>query len=140
MGQYHKLVNLDKKEFVHPHGLGNGLKLYEQIGSRTGIPQAMHVLLCASPEHRGGGDYHPEGEHCIGRWIGDRVMIVGDYAKSSDYAGHDLSKVYFDESYTDITPLVRKTLEPILGVKYSGDGWMDVTKDPAARYSVLDRY
>ena len=31
MGQYWKAVNLDKREFVHPHRLGCGLKLWEQL-------------------------------------------------------------------------------------------------------------
>jgi hypothetical protein len=26
MGQYHLTVNLDKNEFIHPHGLGDGRK------------------------------------------------------------------------------------------------------------------
>ena len=30
MGQYHYTVNLDKKEYLVPHKLGDGLKLLEQ--------------------------------------------------------------------------------------------------------------
>jgi len=29
MGQYHYLINLDKKQVIHPHQIGNGLKLHE---------------------------------------------------------------------------------------------------------------
>ena len=36
MGQYHVLVNYDKKEVVVPHGLGLGLKQYEHTGEYNG--------------------------------------------------------------------------------------------------------
>ena len=36
MGQYHLTVNLDKHEFIHPHQLGDGLKLGEQCGHSPG--------------------------------------------------------------------------------------------------------
>lgn len=32
MGQYYKPVNLDKREYIHPHSIGNGLKMLEQTG------------------------------------------------------------------------------------------------------------
>ena len=31
MGQYHKVYNLDRKEFIHPHKIDCGLKLVEQM-------------------------------------------------------------------------------------------------------------
>ena len=37
MGQYHKLINLDKKEFVDPHKLGLGLKQVEHSFTRCNI-------------------------------------------------------------------------------------------------------
>ena len=29
MGQYYKIVNLDKKQFLYPHKFGDGMKLRE---------------------------------------------------------------------------------------------------------------
>lgn len=112
MGQYWYPVNLDKKEFIHPHKLGTGLKLWEQLANHPGIGAALIVLMAAMPEARGGGDFDldanwhgPErevpGKHnagpgpmptkypaiakaVIGRWAGDRVVLVGDYAKNGD--------------------------------------------------------
>ena len=109
MGQYFLPVNLTKREFINPHALGSGLKLCEQLGSHVG---SALIILCASmPERRGGGDldldqnwHGPERkfpEHnvnpgpmpdeypaiarrTIGRWAGDSIAIVGDYAKDSD--------------------------------------------------------
>lgn len=53
MGQYHKLYNIDKKEYVHGHRIDNGLKLMEQCGfdKSTGL-----WLLLANSNGRGGGD------------------------------------------------------------------------------------
>ena len=55
MGQYHILVNLDKREFVHPHQLGAGLKMWEFTNTRTGPLAALSMLLVSS-KSRGGGD------------------------------------------------------------------------------------
>ena len=57
MGQYHVLVNLDKKEVVTPHGLGLGLKQWEHLGEFNGtLADAMYILMMTSPS-RGGGDF-----------------------------------------------------------------------------------
>jgi len=55
MGQYHKLVNLDKKEWVDPHQLGCGLKVWEQLANHPSTGTALLVLLAGS-NGRGGGD------------------------------------------------------------------------------------
>jgi len=117
MGQYWKLVNLDKMECVNPHMLGVGLKLGEQIGSGHGTPDALFILVAAMRERRGGGDfdwdsnyhgvdrytseaknanlhggkvnedYDTIAKRTIGRWAGDRVAVVGDYTEDSDLPG-----------------------------------------------------
>ncbi len=56
MGQYWIPVNLDKHEYIHPHKLGSGLKLGEQIGTHPGTAAALVALLAAMPYRRGGGD------------------------------------------------------------------------------------
>lgn len=82
MGQYWIPVNLDKREYIDPHQLGAGLKLLEQAWNSPGTQAALLLLTAAMPERRGGGD--PEPHPAIGRWAGDRVAIVGDYAEDSD--------------------------------------------------------
>jgi hypothetical protein len=102
MGQYYKLINFDKKEFVNPHELGSGLKAWECLANHPGVAAAMIVLMVSSPEIRGGGDLN--SEHCdichcfIGRWAGDRVALVGDYAEVSDLSsiGVDSKQAYED--------------------------------------------
>src|SRR3972149_6463998 len=77
MGQYYKIVNLDKKEYLHPHKFGDGLKLLEFGCSSQGTLTALTLLL-AKGNGRGGGDY-PSNNPLIGSWAGDRIVIVGDY-------------------------------------------------------------
>lgn len=108
MGQYWKVLNLDRKEFVHAHDMGCGLKLCEQIASHPSPATAMFILCAAMPEPRGGGDFDldvnwhgperkdytaagPMPEHypaiaarTIGRWAGDRIAVIGDYAETGD--------------------------------------------------------
>lgn len=95
MGQYHMTVNLDKREFINPHGLGDGLKLWEQVGGPGGVGSALIVLLAAS-NGRGGGDFSTEYPDLVGRWAGDRIAIVGDYAEVGDLPAGTMPEVIFD--------------------------------------------
>lgn len=154
MGQYWTVVNLDKKECIHPHKLGCGLKLWEQLANHPGTGAALIILCAAQREPRGGGDldmdenwHGPERtfpEHncgpgpmpdnydviamrTIGRWAGERIAIVGDYAKDSDLAPeHEASTIYgrcCNGDYTDITEDVCRVIEHELKGKFAGDGW-----------------
>jgi hypothetical protein len=116
-------VNLDKREFVMPHKLGTGLKLWEQLANHPGTGAALLVLCTAMPEPRGGGDFDldenwhgpertfpehnispgpmPEeyqaiAQRTIGRWAGDRIALVGDYAEDSDLPNSPIpaSRIY----------------------------------------------
>jgi hypothetical protein len=77
MGQYYITVNVDKKQYLHPHKFGNGLKLMEFSSDGEGIAQAL-MLLLAHSNNRGGGDLHTENK-LIGSWAGDRIVVAGDY-------------------------------------------------------------
>ena len=81
MGQYHKVYNIDKKEYIEPHEINNGLKLVEQIGFEESTSTALFLLL-ANSNGRGGGDV--EDHALIGSWAGDRIVIQGDYAEEGD--------------------------------------------------------
>lgn len=84
MGQYHITVNLDKRQYLMPHRLGNGLKLLEQMGSN--VPSALFLLLAVS-NGRGGGDFNDDTDNeLIGSWGGDRIAVLGDYAEPDDLA------------------------------------------------------
>lgn len=168
MGQYWYPVNLDKREFVHPHRLGSGLKLGEQFGAHPGTGTALLILTAAYREKRGGGDpdldenwygydrqsqidkyptspapmdpeYQMIARRTLGRWAGDRIAIVGDYAEDDDLlAEHNASTIYDrciaegeepeyevpeGPRYKDITNDVCRVIEHELNGEYVGDGW-----------------
>ena len=110
MGQYFVAVNLDKREWIHPHRFGDGLKFWEFCGSSYGLLAGMAVLLRKSNEG-GGGDWAgysaPPGAFSrhpvVGSWAGDRVAIVGDYDESGLY--HDAMDSYRDVSFDVIKAL-----------------------------------
>lgn len=147
MGQYWLPVNLTKREYIDPHKLGSGLKLWEQVANE-GVGRALIILLANFKERRGGGDLcykngEPGGEGAInpviGRWAGDEVTLVGDYAEDTDYRpkakGIRMSKVYGlchvgnenppAKPFKDITDEVCKVIEAELDGKFKGDGWRD---------------
>jgi len=92
MGQYYKLANLTKREYINPHALGAGLKLIEQVGTYPSVGSALLVLLACS-NGRGGGDLTESP--IIGNWAGDRLALVGDYAEDSDLEKRDRGGVIF---------------------------------------------
>jgi hypothetical protein len=147
MGQYWKVVNLDKREFINPHKLGSSSMLWEQLVNTPGIGAALIILCAAMPEPRGGGDLKRDDDvarRTIGRWAGDRVCLVGDYAEDSDLPGFPgFSKLYSlcvpasdsdndgdgedkrtaDQLFTDVSDDVCTIIERELGGKFEGDGW-----------------
>lgn len=77
MGQYHYVVNIDKKQYLHPHKFFDGLKLMEFGSSGSGTMLGLAILL-AMDNGRGGGDLHSDSP-IVGSWAGDRIVIAGDY-------------------------------------------------------------
>lgn len=129
MGQYWLPVNLDRREFIHPHKLGCGLKLVEQLTGTGGVGDALVVLLAAMPDSRGGGDFDLglEGaKDVIGRWAGDRIALVGDYAEDEDLDPPDGASMIFhrcsEGSFEDISDRVCDYLEKELKGHYVGRG------------------
>jgi hypothetical protein len=185
MGQYWKAVNLTKREWIDAHQMGSGVKLWEQLANdHTG--RALVILCAAMPEARGGGDldvdqnyhgsdrdmanrkhaidgapvveeYNDIAKRTIGRWAGDQIALVGDYAADGDLsAEHRASTIYgrcvrkgeeaetFAEMqgenidlplFTDVTPDVMRVIEHELGGKFKKDpkyGWPTWVLDRAA--------
>jgi hypothetical protein len=82
MGQYFMVVNTDKKEYLMPHDFGSGLKFLEFTSDSCGVLTGLAHLLGQSSDPSGMGGANPE---ITGRWIGDHVVIVGDYDESQLY-------------------------------------------------------
>lgn len=131
MGQYHILANLDKDEIVHPHGLGLGLKQYEHTGCEGSLADAMYLLVMTSPA-RGGGDWRETD--LAGAWVGDRVVILGDYTEDSDLPpelnGGTLYE-YLSHNGKDITADVATALGKVWGFTLEGEGWATRRVDTA---------
>lgn len=125
MGQYHVLVNYDKQEVVHPHAIGLGLKQWEHIGFKGGtLADALYILTMTSPD-RGGGDLPLT--HVSGRWVGDRVMVVGDYTDDADIPTIENAGLLYavaESDYRDISDMVGRALGTVFGFDIEGDnGW-----------------
>ena len=127
MGQYHKLVNLDNKEVVHPYNLGLGAKQYEHTGENGSLSDALYLLVMTSPA-RGGGDWESFPE-LSGRWVGDRVVVLGDYTDDSDLNTYpNFGQVYNQsEDWTDISDEVAQALGKVFGfeIDLQQTGWRD---------------
>lgn len=139
MGQYHFLVNLDKRQFVHPHRIGNGLKLHEQIGWRYSTSTALVMLLASASNNggRGGGDFrclHP----LVGSWAGDRIAFIGDYANANDVPYYNAPAIYeaiccdhpLSRGWTDISSEVRTMMAAEFDIRYTGAGWLNIVMGP----------
>lgn len=154
MGQYHVPYNIDKREIINPHGLGLGIKQAEFLGGEWSVGDFLGLLLAGTHEKRGGGDFatsHVSGnEQVIGRWAGDRVVVIGDYAHPSDvpslgeevyreaietawgYADGDGNSLH--DPPRDITPLLVEWMEREpwchITVTPSEYGWAQRTEGP----------
>jgi len=116
MGQYHKLINITKKEYIVGHDIGINLKHYEQIGFEGSMADVLYCLMIAQGnDYRGGGDV--SGHKYIGRWTGDDVAIVGDYYDDKLGDNHKYYNLYdeveADKDYKNISPSIRSMLRVI---------------------------
>jgi len=87
MGQYYKIVNLDKQQYLDTYTFNDGAKLLEFGCSSEGCLTALAILL-ADGNGRGGGDLHSESP-IIGTWAGDRIVVAGDYADNQKFLSVD---------------------------------------------------
>ncbi len=78
MGQYYKIVNIKKKQYISPLTFGDGSKLMEFSMSTNGVLAGLAILL-ADGNGKGGGDLNSNNP-IVGSWAGDNIVIAGDYA------------------------------------------------------------
>lgn len=109
MGQYFKIANIDKKETIDPHVFGDGMKLLEFGCSAQGTMTGLTFLLRKS-SGLGGGDVSSglldKHKDIVGRWSGDKIVIIGDYDES------ELAKMVWNEDteFTDISKDLREAM------------------------------
>lgn len=104
MGQHYLLVNRDRQEYICPHHLGCGAKLWEICAND--MPRVLPYLLQQSSGH-GGGDPQNQPTDQLGRWAGDRIVVVGDYDHSELY---QIAESVYDEISDEIRPEVNEFL------------------------------
>lgn len=138
MGQYWIPVNLDKKEYIQPQALGAGLKIEEQIAAHPGTGTAI-MILCAAVGTKSqdlsapsdtnidteSEEYSDIAKRTIGRWAGDRIAFIGDYATDDILPNSPIpaSTIHKDlPNWKDITEDVSIVIERILHGKYTGTG------------------
>jgi hypothetical protein len=167
MGQYYKIVNVKKKQYITPHTFGDGAKLMEFSMSASGVLAGLAILL-ADGNGRGGGDLNSENP-IVGSWAGDNIVVAGDYADQGKFVkvaeqnlyevaisdGEDISlkvlEALFDDGFffeefrknrtgwagDDVKDLVERKLKE-KGLK-KPQGWQVVSsKDPNITYKVIE--
>jgi hypothetical protein len=92
MGQYYKIVNIKKKQYITPHTFGDGSKLIEFSMSANGVLAGLAILL-ADGNGRGGGDLHSEND-IVGSWAGDNIVVAGDYAEAGKFVKEPEQNLY----------------------------------------------
>ncbi len=127
MGQYQLVVNLDKRQYLHPCRLGDGQKLLEFADG--GATLTALAILLARDNGRGIGDLHvalPDAPrerwerngwarartahaHLVGSWAGDRIVIAGDYGDKlpgSDETIYALAKRTYEDISAPLCELI----------------------------------
>ena len=106
MGQYFRLINYDKREYIDPWRLGGAAKLWEWCANNQ--CRIMPFLLRQSTEG-GGGDIQKEYD-LSGHWAGDSLALVGDYDDSKDFDRAE-------KEFNDISHQVAKEYNDFIEVK-----------------------
>ena len=109
MGQYYKIVNVDKKQSISPCYGFKAMETFHNDGEFYG--QAMLILFHdTSCIEQGGGDIRfstlkltKAQTELIGSWVGDKVIFVGDYTDTE----------YYNLEVRDITNILIKIIEKI---------------------------
>ena len=93
MGQYYRVINIDKKEQMTPHQYDQGAKLMEHSYLGNSFVGAVTSLLKKE-------------------WKGDRVVWIGDYFDAGEIAGIPSWESLDD--FTDIKPKAQKIVKGFL--------------------------
>jgi hypothetical protein len=104
VGQYYKILNLDKAEYINPFAFGGGAKLRE-FGAQLNL--VLQLLLAKSDADA--GEAESAGDTVYGRWAENRIAIIGDYDSSGLYGRLKRPE------YVNITHLLKHYLDKQVG-------------------------
>lgn len=125
MGQYYIVANRDKRQYIHAHAFGEGLKYGEFTHSAEGTMTALAFLLASTNPAEA-----PTDDPLFGSWAGDRIVVAGDYGEplklmspgdveafAARNPGYDPNHVCLHnvarELYADISSAVRKAMQDV---------------------------
>lgn len=117
MGQYFKIVNLDKRQCLSPWTFGNGAKLLEFSNDGTGMMVAFAILTASDSGFIGNSPL-------IGSWAGDRIVIAGDNATTSEDGSESSTPPYFRCSNDYIEPDYIEDISEQMLLVMMRDGFM----------------
>ena len=115
MGQYYKIVNIKKKQYITPHTFGDGSKLMEFSMSASGVLAGLAILL-ADGNGRGGGDLHSEND-IVGSWAGDNIVVAGDYADAGKFV-KEPDQTLYEVASSEGEDISVKVLEALFDDQY----------------------
>jgi len=115
MGQYYKIVNIKKKQYISPYIFGDGSKLMEFSMSANGVLSGLAILL-ADGNGRGGGDLHSEND-IVGSWAGDNIVVAGDYADDGKFV-KDVDKNLYSVANIEGEDISLKVLDALCDDKW----------------------
>ena len=104
MGQYFKVVNHAKKEYLEPFNMRASARFSSLLGAHE-MTRAISWLVCTStnPAWLTLKDKNNRTERIIGSWCGDPVEIIGDY--SEEELCYLVRDQYVDISYEVVATL-----------------------------------
>lgn len=115
MGQYYKIVNIKKKQYITPHTFGDGSKLMEFSMSASGVLAGLAILL-ADGNGRGGGDLHSEND-IVGSWAGDNIVVAGDYADAGKFV-KEPDQILYEVASNEGEDISLKVLDALCDDRY----------------------
>ena len=123
MGQYYKIVNVKKREYINPHMFNDGMKLMEFGMSAGGTMTALAVLL-SNGCGRGGGDLYSENE-IVGSWAGDPIVIAGDYGDDGKFLPEDKQdRCLYSVAEEEGTDISAKILDALMEDRYFAEDFI----------------
>ena len=99
MGQYYKIVNIDKKEWLDPFTFTEyeGCRKFMEFAPDSGSIMYALAILLNERYDVAGGDFPLESD-LIGKWSRDRIAIVGDYGKNENNCTDNLYNISDDDT------------------------------------------
>lgn len=104
MGQYFKIVNCNKRQYLEPFSMRSSAK-FPSLMSAEEMTRSISWLVCTSsnPRWLECKSANVRTRRLVGSWSGDPIEIIGDY--SDEEFSHCVSDQYQDISFEIVATL-----------------------------------